>query len=130
MTRFEQRREDYFNALERLKEAVKQGDSDIIIDGILHRFEFTFELAWKTVKDYLEYLGITNKVGSPREIIQTGYKQGIIEDGESWIKMMLSRNSLSHIYDEKTSREIYEYIVSEYIDLFENLKKKLNEKIL
>jgi len=129
MTRFEQRREDYFNALERLKEAVKQGDSDIIIDGILHRFEFTFELAWKTVKDYLEYLGITNKVGSPREIIQTGYKQGIIEDGESWIKMMLSRNSLSHIYDEKTSREIYEYIVSEYIDLFENLKKKLNEEI-
>ncbi len=129
MTRFEQRREDYFNALERLKEAVKQGDSDIIIDGILHRFEFTFELAWKTVKDYLEYLGITNKVGSPREIIQTGYKQGIIEDGESWIKMMLSKNSLSHIYDEKTSREIYEYIVSEYIDLFENLKKKLNEEI-
>ena len=129
MTRFEQRREDYFNALERLKEAVKQGDSDIIIDGILHRCEFTFELAWKTVKDYLEYLGITNKVGSPREIIQTGYKQGIIEDGESWIKMMLSRNSLSHIYDEKTSREIYEYIVSEYIDLFENLKKKLNEEI-
>lgn len=130
MTRFEQRREDYFNALERLKEAVKQGNSDIIIDGILHRFEFTFELAWKTVKDYLEYLGITNKVGSPREIIQTGYKQGIIEDGESWIKMMLSRNSLSHIYDEKTSREIYEYIVSEYIDLFENLKKKLNEEII
>lgn len=129
MTRFEQRREDYFNALERLKEAVKQGDSDIIIDGILHRFKFTFELAWKTVKDYLEYLGITNKVGSPREIIQTGYKQGIIEDGESWIKMMLSKNSLSHIYDEKTSREIYEYIVSEYIDLFENLKKKLNEEI-
>ena len=129
MTRFEQRREDYFNALERLKEAVKQGDSDMIIDGILHRFEFTFELAWKTVKDYLEYLGITNKVGSPREIIQTGYKQGIIEDGESWIKMMLTRNSLSHIYDEKTSREIYEYIVSEYIDLFENLKKKLNEEI-
>lgn len=129
MTRFEQRREDYFNALERLKEAVKQGNSDIIIDGILHRFEFTFELAWKTVKDYLEYLGITNKVGSPREIIQTGYKQGIIEDGESWIKMMLSKNSLSHIYDEKTSREIYEYIVNEYIDLFENLKKKLNEEI-
>ena len=129
MTRFEQRRADYFNALERLKEAVKQGDSDIVIDGILHRFEFTFELAWKTVKDYLEYLGITNKVGSPREIIQTGYKQGIIEDGESWIKMMLSKNSLSHIYNEKTSREIYEYIVSEYIDLFENLKKKLNEEI-
>ena len=130
MTRFEQRRADYVKALERLKEAVKQGDSDIVIDGILHRFEFTFELAWKTVKDYLEYLGITNKVGSPREIIQTGYKQGIIEDGESWIKMMLSRNSLSHIYDEKTSREIYEYIVSEYIDLFENLKKKLNEEII
>lgn len=130
MRRFEERKQDLSNATERLKEALQEEENDIVIDCVLHRFEFTFELAWKTVKDYLEYLGITNKIGSPREIIQTGYKQGIIEDGESWIKMMLSRNSLSHIYDEKTSREIYEYIVSEYIDLFENLKKKLSEEIL
>ena len=129
MTRFEQRREDYFNALERLKEAVKQGDSDIIIDGILHRFEFTFELAWKTIKDYMEYMGIVNKIGSPRENIQLAYKQGIIEDGEIWIDIMLSRNALSHLYNERESRKIYNEIKEKYIVEFEKLEEKF-ENIL
>lgn len=126
MTRFEQRKQDYYKAFERLNEATKEPINDIVIDGILHRFEFTFELAWKTVKDYLEYLGVTEKTGSPREIIQNGYKQGIITDGEKWIKMMLARNSLAHIYDEETSREIYDSIISEYIFLFKELNEKLD----
>ncbi len=83
MTRFEQRKQDFFKVLERLKDGIKQEESEIMIDGILHRFEFTFELAWKTIKDYLEYLGYIDKIGSPREIIQNGYKQGIIKDGEN-----------------------------------------------
>ena len=128
--RFEQRKQDYFNALERLREALNEADSDIVIDGVLHRFEFTFELAWKTIKDYMEYMGITEKIGSPREIIQNGYKQGIIKDGENWIKMMLSRNTLSHIYDEKTSREIYENIKNEYIHLFDELKEVLDNIVI
>lgn len=127
MERFIQRRQDFYKALQKLKDATNEGDSEIIIDGILHRFEFTFELAWKTIKDYLEYLGYTEKTGSPREIIQNGYKQGIIKDGEKWIQMMLSRNSLSHIYDEKTSREIYSKILNEYIALLENLKSELEQ---
>ena len=51
MERFIQRKQDFENALERLKEGINEKDSDIVIDGILHRFEFTFELAWKTIKD-------------------------------------------------------------------------------
>ena len=58
------------------------------------------------------------------EIIQLGFKQGIISDGEAWIQMMLSRNALSHLYDEKTSREIYEQIKMCYIKLFNELKEK------
>jgi nucleotidyltransferase substrate binding protein (TIGR01987 family) len=130
MTRFEQRKQDYYKALDRLKEALTEGDNDIVVDGVLHRFEFTFELAWKTIKDYMEYLGLIEKIGSPREIIQSGYKQGIIKDGEKWIKMMLSRNTLSHIYDEKTSREIYEYIKNECINLFEELKLELDKIVI
>ena len=129
MTRFEQRRADYVKALERLKEAVKQGDSNIVIDGILHRFEFTFELAWKTIKDYMEYMGIVNKIGSPRENIQLAYKQGIIEDGEIWIDIMLSRNALSHLYNERESRKIYNEIKEKYIVEFEKLEEKI-ENIL
>lgn len=100
-----------------------------MIDGILHRFEFTFELAWKTIKDYLEYLGYIDKIGSPREIIQNGYKQGIIKDGEEWINMMLARNMLAHIYDEATSREIYNKIKGEFILLFDNLKSQFENII-
>ena len=127
MQRYEERREDLKNAYERLKEglAIEKPD-DLHLDGILQRFEFTFELAWKTVKDYLTYQGFTEKTGSPREIIQLGYQQGIIEDGEAWIKMMLARNSLSHLYDEETSREIYQAIKQNYIVLLDKLLKKLN----
>lgn len=120
-----QRSEKFFNALDRLKEALQEEPTEIVIDGVLHRFEFTFELAWKLIKYYMEYMGIVEITGSPRETIQNGFKQQIIEDGEEWIDMMLARNSLAHIYDEKTSREIYEKIKNQYVKLFEELKQKM-----
>lgn len=124
MKRYEERKQELLNATERLKEALQEKENDIVIDGTLHRFEFTFELAWKTMKDYLEYSGIIDGIGSPREIIKTAFANGIIDDGENWIKMMLARNSLSHLYDEEKSREIYTEIKENYINLFEKLNKK------
>ena len=124
MSRFEERKKDYKNALNRLREALQEEPTELAIDGILHRFEFTFELAWKTIKDYLEYMGISEKTGSPRENIQLGFKHGIISDGELWIEMMLSRNSLSHLYDEGTSREIYNDIKERFVKEFEKLENK------
>lgn len=126
MDRFNQKREDFYNALDRLDEALKEEPIDIIIDGVLHRFEFTFELAWKVIKSYLEYLGVAEKTGSPRETIQNGFKQGLIADGEGWIEMMISRNSLSHLYDEEESRLIYDKINKKYIKLLIELKEKLD----
>lgn len=125
MNRLSQKKEDFLNAVDRLQEALEQEANELVIDGTLHRFEFTFELAWKLIKSYLEYMGITEITGSPRETIQNGFKQGIIENGEEWVNMMLSRNSLSHVYDEKSSREIYDKIKSNYINLFINLKQKV-----
>ena len=127
MSRFQERLNDYSNAVERLEEALKEKENEIVIDGVLHRFEFTFELAWKTIKDCLEYLGITEKTGSPRENIKLGFQHGLIQDGEKWIEIMLSRNSLSHLYDEKTSREIYKKIKEEYIKEFVILRERLKE---
>ena len=66
MKRYDERKKDYHNAVLRLEEAIKVQPTTLEIDGILHRFEFTFELAWKTVKDYLEYMGFIEKIGSPR----------------------------------------------------------------
>lgn len=128
MERFEQKKEDFFNALNRLNEAVNEEPTDVVIDGVLHRFEFTFELAWKLMKYYMEYMGLVEITGSPRETIQNALKQNIIGDGEEWINMMISRNNLSHIYDEKVSREIYGKIKNNYIKLFEKLKQVMESK--
>lgn len=134
MSRFIERQKDYKNALMKLEEALKENIEElsentkqIIIDGVLHRFEFTFELAWKTIKDYLEYMGITQKTGSPRENIGQAFKQGIIEDGEMWIQIMLSRNELSHLYDEEASRRIYNDIKNKYIIEFKKLEEKFEQ---
>ena len=127
MSRFSERLDDYKKALAKLEEALKEKESEIVIDGVLHRFEFTFELAWKTMKDILEYQGVITKLGSPREIIQIAFKQNLITNGETWIEIMLARNSLAHIYDEMTSRKIYQNIKERYIYEFKALKEKLEE---
>ena len=82
MKRFIERKQDLINATKRLKEALEQDETDIVIDGVLHRYEFTFELAWKTLKDYLEYLGISMNTGSPREVIKESFAHNLISDGE------------------------------------------------
>lgn len=69
-------------------------------------------------------MGFTEKTGSPREVIQSGFKQGIIEDGEACIKMMLARNSLAHLYDEEESRKVYKNIKENYIVLLQGIKEK------
>lgn len=125
MKRFIERKQDLTNATKRLKEALEQEETDIVIDGVLHRYEFTFELACKTLKDYLEYLGIPMNTGSPREVIKESFAHNLISDGETWIKMMLARNSLSHLYDEETSRQIYVAIKNEYIHELEKLVESL-----
>ena len=126
MKRFEERKEDLKKAANKLNEALRGDASDLEIDGILHRFEFTFELAWKTMKDCLEEQGIVGKIGSPREIIKEAFSAGLIDNGEVWIDMMLSRNELSHLYDEETSREIYDNMKEIYILEINKLIQKLD----
>lgn len=125
LKRLEERKSDLENAFKRLEEALQENETELAIDGTLHRFEFTFELAWKTMKDYLEYQGVIEHTGSPREVIKVAFKQGLIEDGEGWIDMMLSRNSLSHLYDENKSRKIYDLIKNQYIDLLKDVLQKI-----
>lgn len=127
MKRFKERKQDLIDATNRLKEALNEKESELMIDAVLHRYEFTFELAWKTLKDHLEYLGVATHTGSPREIIKESFAYGLISNGEVWIKMMLARNTLSHLYDEETSREVYDEIKNEYIYQIEKLIETLEE---
>lgn len=127
MNNYEKSREQYRKALKSLEKALQEIENDITIDGTLHRFEYTVELADRSMKDYFDYLGFAEKIGSPRENIQMAFKQGLIDDGETWIDIMLDRNSLAHLYDEDTSREIYDRIKEKYVIEFEKLEKKLSE---
>jgi len=121
--------EDYERATTRLQEATKiKVENDIVYDGVIQRFEFTFELSWKLMKMYLEYTGITD-VKNPRAIIREAFSQGLIDDGEEWIAMMIDRNKTSHLYDEEEAKAIYIKIKEEYIYNLTHLADKMRAEI-
>jgi len=74
-------------------------------EGLVQRFEYTFELAWKTMKDYLASKGLD--VAYPRDVLKEAFASGLIENGELWMEMLDNRNMLSHTYDEKTFEVAY-----------------------
>lgn len=124
--KLDERKNNYFNALNRLEDALKKDlDDDIIIDGIIQRFEFTFEQAWKVMKLYLEDQGILDEALAPRSTIKCAYKHKLIDDGDIWIEMMLDRNRTSHMYDESTAVSIVGHVKDKYIFEFEKLKNTL-----
>lgn len=120
---------DYKRASARLNDSTKiQIEHDIVFDGVIQRFEFTFELSWKLIKMFLEYMGIT-EVKSPRAAIREAFAYGLVEDGEQWIDMMVDRNKTSHLYDEEEAKVIYEKIKSQYNQLLSNLCDKMDAEI-
>lgn len=114
-TRFQQRLADLKNAYDRLREATsKTQHDDLEKDGVIQRFEFTFELAWKTLKTYLEDQGFTD-TASPKKVLQQAFRAEILENGDIWIDMLDARNSLSHLYRQEMSEKIFEKIKTEYV---------------
>ncbi len=89
--------------------------SDLESEGLLQRFEYSFELGWKTLKDYLEFNGIViaSPVG-PRSAIKAAFASGLLADGQVWIDMMLHRNKLSHMYDAVKAKEVLGTIQGRY----------------
>lgn len=95
--------------------------------AIIQAYEMSFKLAWKTMKDYLEYYG-TN-VENPRNTIKEAFSQNLIKDGQLWIEMMEARNKTSHTYKEEFAKQISENILNTYIPLLEDLQKILESKV-
>lgn len=129
MHKLETKLYNFNNTLQRLKEAVKEyekNNSDVIRDGIIQRFEFTYELAWKTAKDYLEDIGIVDKT-SPKAVIKEAFAQKLITNENSWLQMLIDRNLTSHVYKEEIAVEIAERITNSYINAFENLSANLSK---
>lgn len=122
--RVRDRFKDFQNAFNRLTEAVKLDEkNDIVVDAVIQRFEFTFELGWKLMKSYLEYEGVED-AQTPRSTIRAAFKYNLIENGDEWIDMMVDRNKTSHIYDETLALDIYDRIKSHHSTLLEKLIEK------
>lgn len=125
--RWEQRFSNYQKALAQLKKFIDKGElSELEKQGIIKAFEYTYELAWKTLKDFLEFRGQIEIYGS-KDVIRQAFKLGLIDDGENWMDMLGSRNKTSHTYNEETAEEIYSAVVEVYYSLFNQLKSKLED---
>lgn len=127
--RWKQRFANFQKAYKQLSEAViiEAQLSDLEKEGLIQRFEYTFELAWKTLKDYLESKGVEARY--PRDVIKESFRNDLIDDGELWLEMLDKRNILAHAYDEEVFKAVVDDIVRQYYDqltfVFELLKKNV-----
>jgi len=128
--RWKQRFKNFEKAFLKFEESLKEEDlSELEENGLIQRFEFTIELAWKTLKDYIEEEGIIVK--SPKETIREAHRLGYIEKPQGFIDAFSLRNKLSHDYDgeiiEDAIEEIREEIYPIINDLFYFLKGKISD---
>ncbi|MBD5184286.1 MAG: nucleotidyltransferase [Bacteroidales bacterium] len=128
--RWLQRLENYSKALRKLEEAVEivnqnfdSPNIDLLKEGLIQRFEFTHELAWKVMKDYLEYQGYSDIKGS-RDAFRKSLAVGIIES-PLWIDSIQTRNITSHTYDEEISNTVIEKVISVYFPLMKQFESTM-----
>lgn len=126
--RWKQRFRNYLDALEKLKEAVTQvkNPSDLEKEGTIQRFEFTHELAWKVMKDFLEYEGINGIIGS-RSTTREAFNKGLISEGQIWMDMIESKNRTVHTYNTEILRKEYQLIVSKYYPVMEQFAEQFKQ---
>lgn len=128
-TRWQERFENYCKALSQLEAALQKRDFSLLEkDGVIKRFEFTVELAWKTLQDILYERGHLNAKG-PKPVIKQAFRDEIIDDGQSWIDMLDDRNKSTHLYDESLSLEIFDKIQNLYFALLLDFKIKISKEI-
>jgi len=115
------------SALTRLEEAIALNPTEpLSVEGTIQRFEFTIELAWKSLKLFLADAGIS--ADSPKEALRQGFRARWIEDEMIWLEMLEDRNQTTHIYQEAKAREIFEHL-SGYSQLLRKLHYTLTERI-
>lgn len=130
MSRLKNKITNYKNALSRLKEGIEKFDeqNDLLRDGLIQRFEFTFELAWKTLKVIFEDEGLTG-LNSPKTVLREAFSAELINDAEVWLDMLTDRNTTAHFYNERLSVEICNKITAKYMVVFEQLADRISERI-
>ena len=100
--------------------------SQLAKEGMIQRFEYCTELAWKTIKDYLESQNVVFEQSTPRAVVKEAIAAKLIANGEDWISALDARNKMSHTYDLKQFDAVIEKIEATYLDRFGELHEKLS----
>ena len=128
--RWKQRFANYKNAYQTLVEAVALAQTRSLTNlenqGLIQSFEYTHELAWATLKDYLEFYGHTGLIGS-RDSTREAFKRGLIDDGEVWMDMIRARNLTSYAYDSKMADAIQADIRTRFFPAFQAFTTKFSD---
>lgn len=116
------------DAFVRLKEGVKEAKDELGKDGVIQRFEFTFELLWKTLKIFLREKGID--VNTPKDNLKEAFRLGWLREESVFLDMLEDRNKTSHIYDKEASEEIFERIKKDYLPVIEGIVVELRGRMV
>ena len=129
--RWQQRLTNFERALRLLREAMAHGPealNQLEKEGVIQRFESCFELAWKTVKDYMEASGVVFDVVMPRQVIKDAFAAKVLEDGTTWMAMLDHRNLLSHTYNPAVFEQAVDAIHQRYLPQLEELHRFLQQE--
>lgn len=110
------KRDNYLRAVQRLGEALEEyaaNPTDTVRDGVIQRFEFTFDLAWKSLKEYMQDQGATT-LQFPKQVLREAYAAELIDDERLWLDMLDARNSTSHIYDDRQAAAVMSGVQERY----------------
>lgn len=131
--RWQQRFQNFQRAFGLLREAMDQDISQLNQlekEGVIQRFEFTFELAWKVLKDKMEHDGLVIDQISPRAVVRLAYQAKYIEDANVWLRMIGDRNLMSHTYDSAKFEIVLQAIASDYLPMLTDWQLGLLEEIV
>lgn len=122
------KRDNFIRAVQRLREAADayahSGDG-VMRDGVIQRFEFTFELSWKALKEYMQDQGSTAELQFPKQVLREAYAARLIDGESTWLAMLADRNDTSHIYDDKLADRITRDVCTVYLPVLETLSARM-----
>lgn len=122
--RFEQRRDQFERALARLHEALAETETPLVRDALIQRFEFTYEMAWLSLFDFLASKG--ERVGKQAwAVLPLAFQALLIEDAQLWDEVRISRNLTSHTYDEAKAIAVAAFVRDKAILAFDALQARL-----
>jgi nucleotidyltransferase substrate binding protein (TIGR01987 family) len=122
--RWVQRFANFDGALVLLREGVDLLDGDvhpIVQEGVIQRFDYTFELAWKTLKDFLIWRKVTLERSGPADVLRAAFAFGYIEQGPIWMDALDARNEMSHVYRRQAFGRVVADIRARFLERFEDL---------